>query len=153
MGGLPSQRTQGSQFEYSTLWSWAVTFRNTKKSPFLHPTAGSGTEIAQRVALRRLRELKLRRPALSPQPPLFSVQFFYFYRFGVTHVWVHICSCPIGSIWGLKDFSPIPPTISLTCSPHHRPSSCRAPISVLSGHAPLPPPTLRFLTACLCEHE
>lgn len=141
MGGLPSQRTQGSQFEYSTLWSWAVTFRNTKKSPFLHPTAGSGTEIAQRVALRRLKELKLRRPRSLPHPPFFffffSVQFFYFYRFRVTHVWVHICSCPIGSILGLKDFSPIPPTISLTN------------VRLITAPAPAPVgPHLRALRSC-----
>lgn len=112
VGGLPSQRTQGSQFEYSTLWSWAVTFRNTKKSPFLHPTAGPGTEIAQRVALRRLRELKLRRPRSSPNPPFFffffSVQFFIFTTSGLLMFRSTFAVVQLGVFGGSKIFLPPP---------------------------------------------
>lgn len=137
-GGLPSQRTQGSQFEYSTLWSWAFTFRNTKKSPFLHPTSGPGTEIAQRVALRRLRELKLRRPRSSPNPPFFfffSVQFFIFTTSGLLMFRPTFAVVQLGVFGGSKIF--LPPPYNLTN------------VRLITAPAPAPVgPHLRALRSC-----
>lgn len=153
---------QGQRLAHRTLPSCPARFRNTKKPPFLHPTAPSGTETARRVAVH------------SSEDSSFNPFFLS------AHFLNHFSRCPcccfyvarMGSAFGSSRRLHLPPLLpkgsQASRSPHSQVPVLDAPIVGLSGRAPSPtqppsppprlPPFLNMnnsaaLPICYCHRD